>query len=90
MFGEGMLHSGGHVAFGLVVTALCVLARRDEDMVSWWITGTREQLYFYVLYKSSIHGAVRLQKMAGDMLERTYFDVCIVILIVRTCVCGFG
>lgn len=47
----------------------CCVARHDTDMMSWWMTGRREALFFLVLFKSSVHGQVRLQKMAGDMLE---------------------
>lgn len=46
-----------------------VLSRRPDDTRSWWITGTEDSLYFYVLYKSSIGGQVRLQKMAGDLQD---------------------
>ena len=47
------------------------LARRNEpDSTSWWMTGTKEQMYFFVLHRSSVHGQVRLQKMAGDLQDR--------------------
>ena len=52
-----------------IITLGCCLARRDTDTVSWWMTGKKECLYFLILFKSTIHGQVRLQKMAGDMQE---------------------
>lgn len=33
------------------------------------MTGKPEALYFLVLFKASVRGQVRLQKMAGDLLE---------------------
>ena len=33
------------------------------------MTGKSEALYFLVLFKASVRGQVRLQKMAGDLLE---------------------
>ena len=38
-------------------------------MQSWFMTGKADALFFLVLFKSSVHGQVRLQKMAGDLLE---------------------
>ena len=46
-----------------------LLCRRDTDTTAWWMTGTRDQLYFYVLHRSTIHGQVKLQKMAGDLQD---------------------
>ena len=43
--------------------------------MSWWMTGKQEALFFLVLFKASVHGQVRLQKMAGDLLEPTWQSV---------------
>ena len=33
------------------------------------MTGTADSLYFFVLFRSSTHGQIRLQKMAGDLQD---------------------
>lgn len=50
---------------------------------SWWITGRAQSCYFLVLFKASVHGQVKLQKMAGDLLERTgtLFFACLVLML---------
>ena len=35
------------------------------------MTGTADQLYFFVLFRSTMHGQVRLQKMAGDLQDNS-------------------
>jgi len=55
------------------------------------MTGTKDQLYFYVLHRSTIHGQVRLQKMAGDLRDH----MCCVVLVVQipifsVCDCSGG
>ena len=57
------------------LTASCCLVRNDDDTTSWWMTGRTECLYFLVLFKSSVNGQVRLQKMAGDLQECVVFGV---------------
>jgi len=37
--------------------------------MSWWMTGRRDSLHFYVLFRSSLRGVIKLQKMAGDLLD---------------------
>ena len=36
------------------------------------MSGTKECLFFFVLFKSTVHGQIRLQKMAGDLQEHLY------------------
>ena len=45
------------------------ICRTDADRESWWMTGTPESLYFFVLFRSTTHGQIRLQKMAGDLQD---------------------
>jgi hypothetical protein len=42
------------------------------------MSGTAEQLYFFVLFRATEHGQIRLQKMAGDMRDSidNYFYLC--------------
>ena len=47
------------------------------------MTGTKDQLYFYVLHRATIHGQVRLQKMAGDLRDR----MCCVVFVLRQIPC---
>ena len=47
-----------------------LLQREDSSMQSWWITGKKQCCDFYILFKSSIRGQVKLQKMAGDLMDR--------------------
>ena len=43
--------------------------RNEGDNISWWMTGRKDSLHFYVLFRSSLHGQIKLQKMAGDLLD---------------------
>ena len=38
-------------------------------MTAWWITGTRDQLFFYVLQRTTMHGEVRLHKLNGELQD---------------------
>lgn len=53
----------------LLLSLGCCLARHHEDAQSWFMTGKADSLFFLVLFKASVHGQVRLQKMAGDLME---------------------
>ena len=49
------------------------------DGTSWWMSGTRNCLFFFVLFRGTVHGSTRLQKMAGDLKEH----ICVVPSIAR-------
>ena len=51
--------------FASLIVSSC---RNDEDTESWWMSGSRECMFFYRIYKGS-HGDVRLGKVPGDLLE---------------------
>lgn len=52
----------------LVACTLGIAARNDGDQESWWMSGRRESMFFFRVYKGS-HNDTRLGKVAGDMLE---------------------
>ena len=41
-------------------------ARNDDDKVSWYVTGKASAFFFFYLYKESIHGQIKLGKIAGE------------------------
>ena len=41
-------------------------ARNDDDKVSWYVTGKACAFFFFYLYKESIHGQIKLGKIAGE------------------------
>jgi hypothetical protein len=45
-------------------------ARKPDEVTAWWMTGARNQLYFYILYKGTQNGAVKLQKLSGNLEAR--------------------
>lgn len=55
--------------------------RNDADGTAWWMSGTAEQLYFFVLFRATEHGQIRLQKMAGDMRD-SIISICVASVIV--------
>ena len=45
-------------------------ARNDDDTESWWMSGCRDSLFFYRIYRGGRgQSDVRLGKIPGDMLE---------------------
>ena len=66
----------GQVALGCMASACPMVARSEDDQTAWWMTGMKDQIYFYVLYKSTMHGQVRLQKMAGDLQDCIIIVLC--------------
>ena len=54
----------------LIVITHLILAyvrRSPSDGAAWWMSGTADCLYFFVLFRGTEHGQIRLQKMAGDL-----------------------
>ena len=49
-----------------VVEQWCYYARSPDDTRAWWLTGRPDQMWWWILYKSSLGKQVRLHKMAGE------------------------
>jgi hypothetical protein len=47
--------------------APAIASRNPDDSIAFWMTGCRWAMWFFVLAKDSVHGAVRLLKVAGDL-----------------------
>ena len=43
-----------------------LLARNESDMVSWWVTGKKSSFFFFMVYKNTLHGDIKLKKIAGE------------------------
>ena len=56
---------------------LAYACRNSADPTAWWMSGTADSLYFFVLFRSTVHGDIRLQKMAGDLLDSIISKQCI-------------
>lgn len=51
---------------------MCVPAsppRTDDLMEAWWMTGSKNSLFWFVLAKGSAHGEPRLLKVAGTLKD---------------------
>ena len=35
-------------------------------MVSWWVTGKKSSFFFFMVYKNTLHGDIKLKKIAGE------------------------
>ena len=35
-------------------------------MVSWWVTGKKTSFFFFMVYKNTLHGDIKLKKIAGE------------------------
>ena len=41
-------------------------ARNDEDLFSWWVTGKATSFFFFMAYKNTLFGEIKLKKIAGE------------------------
>ena len=42
------------------------VARNEDDNFSWWISGKASSCFFFQVYKNTIHGDIKLKKIAGE------------------------
>ena len=46
--------------------AFNAIVRSSDSNTSWWISGKAVSCFFFLLHKDSLHGEIRLKKVAGE------------------------